>query len=243
MNHGESKRQTKAMTEDRPDHIVVFTGAGISAESGLGTFRGEGGLWERYSVYDLATPEAFERAPELVLSFYNERLRKVRQAEPNAAHYALARLEERYRVTVITQNVDDLHERAGSSNVIHLHGELSKACSSVDKRLEYPLGEDGEFRLGTYCERGSQLRPAVVWFGEVVEGMEAAADHARRADRFLVVGTSLAVFPAAGLVHEVRPEADKYIVSPELEQPVEGFEWFREKAGEAVPRLVGQWLS
>ncbi len=225
------------------ESIVVFTGAGVSAESGLGTFRDAGGLWSRYSVYDVATPEAFERDPELVLGFYNERLRQVRRAEPNAAHRALARLETRYRVTVVTQNVDDLHERAGSSNVVHLHGEITRACSSADKRLVYALGEHDEFRLGRKCEKGSQLRPAVVWFGEIVERMNEAIEHSRAADRFLAVGTSLAVFPAAGLVHEVPPSAQKVIVAPELEHPVAGFEWLRENAGEAVPRLVERWLA
>lgn len=225
------------------EHIVVFSGAGVSAESGLGTFRGAGGLWKRYSVYDLATPEAFERHPELVLDFYNERLRSVRRAAPNAAHRAIARLEQSCRVSVVTQNVDDLHERAGSSDVIHLHGELLKACSSADRRLEYPLGPEEEFRIGALCEKGSQLRPAVVWFGEVVERLEEAVERVRRADRFLAVGTSLAVYPAAGLVHEVPAGAEKYIVSPELERPVGGFEWLREAAGEAVPRLVERWLG
>lgn len=225
------------------EHIVVFTGAGVSAESGLATFRDDDGLWNRYSVYDLATPEAFERDPGLVLDFYNERLRNVRRAEPNAAHRALARLERRYRVTVVTQNVDDLHERAGSSNVIHLHGEIARACSSADKRLVYALGECDEFRLGARCEKGSQLRPAVVWFGEAVERIGEAVEHARGAERFLAVGTSLAVWPAAGLVHEVPPRARKVIVAPELEHPVGGFEWLRETAGEAVPRLVERWLA
>lgn len=225
------------------EHVVVFTGAGISAESGLSTFRGEGGLWSRYSVYDLATPEAFARNPELVLDFYNERLRAVRRAEPNAAHRALAVLENRYRVTVITQNVDDLHERAGSSVVLHLHGEILKARSAVDRRLVYPLGGNDEYGLNRCCEKGGPLRPAVVWFGEVVEKMDEALAVTRETDRFLAVGTSLAVYPAAGLVDEVRADARKVIVSPELERPAAGFEWMRERAGTAVPRLVEDWLG
>lgn len=225
------------------EHVVVFTGAGISAESGLATFRDADGLWSRYSVHDLASRDAFRRNPGLVLEFYNERLLNVRRAEPNAAHRALVRLERRYRVTIVTQNVDDLHERAGSSNVIHLHGEITKACSSVDRSVVYPLDARDEFRLGDLCEKGSQLRPAVVWFGELVERIGEAIEHTRTADRFLAVGTSLAVVPAAGLVHEVPAGAHKVIVTPELDDPVEGFEWLRETAGEAVPRLVERWLA
>lgn len=224
-------------------HVVALTGAGISAESGLDTFRDHDGLWNRYSVYDLATPEAFDRDPERVLAFYNERLHNIQRAEPNAGHYALARLESRYRVTVITQNIDDLHERAGSSNVVHLHGEILKARSSIDPRLEYPLGERDEYHPDKRCDKGSRLRPAVVWFGEMVERIGEAVEYTRSADRFLAVGTSLAVFPAAGLVHEVPARAHRYIVAPELEQPVEGFEWIRQKAGEALPRLVEEWLT
>lgn len=221
---------------------VVFTGAGISAESGLKTFRDGDGLWRNYSIYEVATPEAWARDPELVLDFYNERLKGVRRAEPNAAHRALVELEKKYGVTIITQNVDDLHERAGSTNVIHLHGEITKAKSSVDRNLVYDLGEK-EFRIGDRCEKGSQLRPAVVWFGEEVVNYEISRRIAASADIFLVVGTSLQVFPAAALVDEVKPGALKYVVSPELAGVPPGFEWIREKAAVAVPRLVTAILT
>ena len=152
-------------------NIVVFTGAGTSAESGLGTFRDSGGLWEKYDIYEIATPEAWRTNPNLVQEFYNERRKQVLAAKPNAAHIAVVKLEEQYDVTVITQNVDDLHERAGSSNVVHLHGEIIKSQSSVDPSLVYDI-EGWELKDGDKCEKGSQLRPHVVWFGEPVPMME-----------------------------------------------------------------------
>ncbi|MDX5439445.1 MAG: NAD-dependent deacylase [Alteromonadaceae bacterium] len=195
------------------EHIVVLTGAGISAESGLSTFRDSGGLWEQHSVYDVATPEAFARNQELVLRFYNERRHQLESAQPNPAHRLLAELESRYRVTVVTQNVDDLHERGGSTNVLHLHGELTKARSSGFPELIYDIGYK-EIQPGDVCERGTQLRPHIVWFGEEVPMLDAAAEVVRTADRLLIVGTSLQVYPAAGLVYEVDIDVPITVIDP-----------------------------
>lgn len=195
------------------DHIVVLTGAGVSAESGLSTFRDSGGLWEQYSVYDIATPEAFVRNPELVLRFYNERRAQLGDVKPNAAHLALADLEDHYRVTIVTQNVDDLHERAGSSNVVHLHGELTKARSSKRDDLLYTVGFD-PIEMGATCELGSQLRPHVVWFTEEVPMIEAAARVVSSADQLLIVGTSLQVYPAAGLVDYADFDVPITVIDP-----------------------------
>lgn len=225
--------------------IVVFSGAGISAESGLQTFRAADGLWEQHRIEDVATPEAWRRDPELVLRFYNERRRAVRAAQPNAAHRALAELERRSgaEVWVITQNIDDLHERAGSSRVLHLHGDIMQARSSADDGLLYDLG-DADIEPGDRCALGSQLRPHVVWFGEAVPMMEPAAALAAGADLFVVVGTSLSVYPAASLLHCIPPRARAYIVTLDLaEPPPAHFTWLREKAAAGVPRLVAQWLE
>ncbi|MFE8071066.1 NAD-dependent deacylase [Marinobacteraceae bacterium S3BR75-40.1] len=219
------------------EHIVVLSGAGVSAESGLSTFRDQGGLWENVSVYDVATPEAFERDPEQVLRFYNERRRQVREAQPNAAHRALAALEARYRVTVITQNVDDLHERAGSSDVVHLHGELDKARSSTDETLIYAL-EGRDIALGDCCDKGSQLRPHVVWFGEPVPMIERAAGIVAGADRLLVVGTSLQVYPAASLVEVVDFDVPITVIDPQAPTLYNQAEIIREKASVGVPQWV-----
>lgn len=195
------------------EHIVVLTGAGISAESGLSTFRDNGGLWEQHSVYDVATPEAFARSQELVLRFYNERRRQLQSVQPNPAHRLLAELESSYRVTVVTQNVDDLHERGGSTNVLHLHGELTKARSSRFPELIYDIGYK-EIHPGDVCERGTQLRPHIVWFGEEVPMLDAAAEVVRTADQLLIVGTSLQVYPAAGLVYEVGIDVPITVIDP-----------------------------
>lgn len=195
------------------EHIVVLTGAGISAESGLSTFRDSGGLWERHSIYDVATPEAFARNPELVLRFYNERRRQLQSARPNRAHRLLAELEQQYRVTIVTQNVDDLHERGGSSQVIHLHGELTKARSSRYTELVYNIGF-GDIHLGDTCERGAQLRPHIVWFGEEVPMIDVAAEVVATADHLLIVGTSLQVYPAASLVHEAAFDVPITVIDP-----------------------------
>ncbi len=223
-------------------NIVVFTGAGISAESGIKTFRAADGLWEEHRVEDVATPEAWRRDPDLVLRFYNGRRRSVASAQPNAAHIALARLERFADVKIITQNIDDLHERAGSTAVLHLHGEIMKSRSTCDGELYETHGND--IRPGDLCPRGAQLRPHVVWFGEAVPMMEAAIELAMRADIFLVVGTSLAVYPAASLLQCVRPDAEKYIVTLDLtNEPRRDFIWLKEKASIGVPGLVEQWLS
>ncbi len=195
--------------------LVVLTGAGISAESGLATFRDSGGLWEGYRVEDVATPEAWRRDPGTVLEFYNQRRKAALEAKPNEAHRILAELELQYEVTVITQNVDDLHERAGSSRVVHLHGKLFESRSTLDPTLVYPI--DGwALNLGDKCERGSQLRPNIVWFGEMVPMMDVAVAIAATSDIFLVVGTSLVVYPAAGLIDYVPHGVPKYIVDPRV---------------------------
>jgi NAD-dependent deacetylase len=193
--------------------LVVLTGAGISAESGLKTFRGADGLWEGYNIIDVATPEAWIRNPELVQRFYNERRAQILAAQPNNAHLALVKLEEYFVVTIITQNIDDLHERAGSTQIIHLHGIITYAQSNLNASLIYPVIGD-EIKMGELCELGSQLRPHVVWFGEAVPMIEPAAFFCKEADLFMVIGTSLAVYPAAGLIDYVRTEVKKYIVDP-----------------------------
>ncbi|MFC4721320.1 NAD-dependent deacetylase [Geojedonia litorea] len=193
-------------------HIVVLTGAGMSAESGLKTFRDADGLWEGHSVTDVATPEAFDRNPELVLEFYNQRRRQLLEVEPNSAHYELANLENKFKVTIITQNVDDLHERAGSSNVIHLHGELLKARNVVD---EYSVMDwKTDINLGDSCPNGYQLRPHIVWFGEAVPMIPKAISICETADVLLIIGTSMQVYPAASLMHYVRPETKIYFIDP-----------------------------
>jgi NAD-dependent deacetylase len=195
--------------------IVVLTGAGISAESGLKTFRDSDGLWEGFNIEDVATPEAWERDPVLVQQFYNERRKSVLEAQPNAAHFALADLEQRYDVTIITQNIDDLHERAGSTNVVHLHGIITKSQSSKNPELTYPI-MGWELKMGEVCELGSPLRPHVVWFGETVPMIETAATICSTAEIFILVGTSLAVYPAAGLIHYVPASSPKYLVDPKI---------------------------
>ncbi len=195
--------------------LVVLTGAGISAESGLKTFRDADGLWEGYNVMDVATPEAWARDPEKVQRFYNERRKQVLAAEPNTAHLALVDLEKDYDVQIITQNIDDLHERAGSTRVTHLHGVITYAQSSKTPHLVYPV-KDEEIKMGALCEHGSQLRPHVVWFGEAVPMIETAAKICSEADIFVLIGTSLAVYPAAGLVDYVPKAVPKYIIDPKI---------------------------
>jgi len=194
--------------------IVVLTGAGISAESGLRTFRDSDGLWEGYDVTEVATPRAWRRDPKLVLDFYNMRRRDVLKAEPNAAHLGLAELEKDFDVQIITQNIDDLHERAGSTRVLHLHGEIFKMRSERNERLVYDIRED--ILLGHTAEDGSQLRPAIVWFEEPVPMIEYAVPLVQHADIFVVVGTSLVVYPAAGLVDLARPGIPKFIVDKKI---------------------------
>ncbi|MPN17123.1 NAD-dependent protein deacylase [bioreactor metagenome] len=194
-------------------HIVVFTGSGISAESGIRTFRDTGGLWEEHRVEDVATPQGWAANKKLVLEFYNQRRKQLIETTPNKAHILLAELEAKYKVTIITQNVDDLHERAGSSNVVHLHGELRKSCSTVDKSLVYPI--DGwELNIGDKCEKGSQLRPYIVWFGEAVPKISDAVLITETADIFCVIGTSLNVYPAASLLEYVPKTAKLFLIDP-----------------------------
>jgi NAD-dependent deacetylase len=195
--------------------LVVLSGAGISAESGIPTFRDSNGLWEGFRVEDVASPEGWYKDPVVVLDFYNQRRKKALEVMPNPGHEILAELENYFDVTVVTQNVDNLHERAGSTKVIHLHGSLFESRSTKDERLVYPI-EGWELNIGDLCEKGSQLRPNIVWFGEMVPLMEVAADYARGADIFLVVGTSMAVYPAAGLINYVPYESMKYVVDPKL---------------------------
>ena len=193
--------------------MVVLTGAGMSAESGLRTFREMGGLWEEYDVMEVASPQAWAKDPELVLRFYNERRKQLLEAEPNEGHRRLAELEEHYHIRIITQNIDNLHERAGSGQVLHLHGELLKARSTVDPSLVYDI-QGPELNLGDRCEKGSQLRPHIVWFGEAVPAMEEAARIAMEARIFVIIGTSLNVYPAAGLVHYVPQGTPVILIYP-----------------------------
>lgn len=223
--------------------IVVLTGAGMSAESGLKTFRDNDGLWNNYRVEEVASPIAWNNNMDLVLEFYNQRRKQLYEVEPNVGHLALMRLEEKYDVQIITQNVDDLHERAGSSNVLHLHGELKKVRSTIDPGMVFEL--DGwELKKGDKCPKGSQLRPHIVWFGEPVPNISRAAEIATTADVLMVIGTSLQVYPAAGLVHYAPVESTKYYIDPAAFQTsmLENLTVIREKAGEAVPGVVDELL-
>ena len=224
--------------------LVVFSGAGISAESGIQTFRGGDGLWENHRIEDVATPEAWQRQPELVLEFYNQRRAGVRKAQPNAAHQALVSLEAQFDVTVITQNIDDLHERAGSSKVLHLHGEIMNARCSCGRAEIYPLGE-ADIAPGDCCDHRQQLRPDVVWFGEAVPMMDRAQRVAANADVFIVVGSSLEVYPAALLLHDVPEAAQRYLVDPNIPPMAAalGFHSYAEPAGSALPRLAAALLE
>ena len=193
-------------------HIVFFTGAGVSQESGLSTFRDQLGLWEKHNIEDIASPEGFKRNPQLVLDFYNSRRAELDTVGPNAAHLLIAKLEEKYKVTVITQNIDDLHERAGSSNVLHLHGELVKCRSSLNEHQLYLY--DKAIEIGDFADDGSQLRPHVVWFGEAVPEFDNALEITESADLFVIVGTSMLVQPAASLLLSVPFESDTVYIDP-----------------------------
>ena len=221
-------------------NIVVFTGAGISAESGLGTFRDSGGLWEQFKVEDVATPQAFERNPELVLNFYNLRRKQLLESEPNEAHISLNKLSEKYNLHIITQNIDDLHERSGSENVLHLHGKLMESTSSVDDSLIYSI-EGTNLKIGDLCKKGSQLRPNVVWFGEAVPKMIDAISITKKADVFIVIGTSLNVYPAASLLNYTNNAKRIILIDPKAEKE-SGIEVVKEKATIAVPKLVKELL-
>jgi len=223
--------------------IVVLTGAGISAESGIKTFRDSDGLWENHRIEDVATFEAWQRNRELVLDFYNQRRRQLMECEPNDAHKLLVELEKKYDVHIITQNVDDLHERAGSSNVLHLHGELLKVRSTLDERLIYEWKED--LHVGDKCEKGSQLRPHIVWFGEQVPMMEVAGKIAGKADIFVVIGTSLVVYPAAGLMHYTDFTVPKYVIDPNkpIISGIQNVEYITEKAGVGMKYLAEKLME
>ncbi len=192
--------------------IVVLTGAGISAESGISTFRDANGLWENYDIMEVASIQGWNNNPQLVLDFYNQRRRQLKEVAPNAAHYYLKQLEEKYKVVIITQNVDNLHERAGSSTIIHLHGELNKARSVKNSKTTFPCNHD--IQLGDYAVDGGQLRPHIVWFGEDVPAMEQAINEVKTADIFLIIGTSLQVYPAASLINDVPNKAKIICIDP-----------------------------
>lgn len=195
------------------DRLVILSGAGMSAESGIRTFRDMNGLWEEYDVMEVASIEAWYKNPELLLRFYNDRRKQMIESKPNKGHLLLAQLEKIFDVQIITQNVDDLHERAGSSHVLHLHGELTKARSSIDPSLIYPL-DNPEMKMGDKCAKGSQLRPHIVWFGEEVPAMAEAVPMVESADYFCVIGTSLNVYPAAGLIHAAPASAPLFLIDP-----------------------------
>jgi NAD-dependent deacetylase len=224
--------------------IVVLSGAGISAESGIPTFRDADGLWEGHDVMEVATPQGWASNPELVLDFYNQRRKAALQVKPNEGHQALVDLEEEFDVVVVTQNIDNLHEKAGSTNVVHLHGSIFQSRSSVDDSLVYDI--DGwELKLGDLCDKGSQLRPNVVWFGEMVPMMEVAQRETAQADIFMVVGTSLQVYPAAGLLYQVPAGVPVYIIDPSIPDyyPQPHITAIAEPASIGVPKLVKQLLN
>ena len=199
-------------------NLVILSGAGMSAESGISTFRDAGGLWDKYPVMQVATPEGYARDPELVINFYNERRKQLLEVNPNEGHIGVAALERDFHVTVVTQNIDNLHERAGSTHVIHLHGELTKVCSSRDpenpRYVKELKPEEYEVKMGDKAEDGSQARPFIVWFGEAVPEIETAIEYVGKADIFVIIGTSMNVYPAAGLLNYVPREAEVYLIDP-----------------------------
>lgn len=223
-------------------NIVILTGAGISAESGLGTFRSSGGLWEKFKIEDVATPLAWKKNPELVLNFYNERRKQCNIAEPNKAHYALVELSNHFNVSIITQNIDDLHERAGSKNIIHLHGEILKAKTSELTNEYFHITKD--IKLGDKCDNGKQLRPHVVWFGEAVPEMDNAAQISLTADIFIVIGTSLNVYPAANLINRTKKNCQLILIDPnELKIQDSTARIIKENATIGVPMLVQELIT
>jgi len=224
--------------------LVILTGAGMSSESGIKTFRDSGGLWEEYEVTEVATPGAWAKNRDLVLKFYNERRRQLESSKPNEGHIGLAKLEKYFDVRIITQNIDDLHERAGSTKILHLHGELTKARSSVDPSLIYDIGYK-DIIPGENCEKGSQLRPHIVWFGEAVPMMDEAMSITMDADIFVVIGSSLNVYPAAGLISYAPAKASLWIIDPKkVVVPVNGrVEVIHEKASKGVEILTEKLLK
>ena len=224
-------------------HVVVLTGAGISAESGLKTFRDSDGLWEGYDIAEVATSEAWRRNPELVQEFYNMRRKSVLEAKPNDAHYALAKLEEQYKVTIITQNIDDLHERAGSTNVVHLHGIITRSQSSRNPNLTYPM-DIWQIKMGDKCELGSQRSVFLGGCGEALPMIEEAAEICTCAELFILIGSSLAVYPAAGLVDYVPRDVPKYIIDPKIPYlPSDNYRKIEEKATVGIPQLINELLN
>ena len=222
--------------------VIVLTGAGISAESGLQTFRDADGLWEGHDVMEVATPQGWEANQELVLDFYNQRRKQLLSVQPNAAHKALVKLEEKFDVTIITQNIDDLHERAGSSKIIHLHGELLKARSNVDENDVHEWKKD--ICVGDLCARKSQMRPYVVWFGEAVPLLDDAARAVMQSDYVLIIGTSMQVYPAAGLMDYAPQKAQLFFIDPQPNvQSASNLSVIAEKASTGVPRVVDQLLG
>jgi NAD-dependent deacetylase len=223
--------------------IVVLSGAGISAESGIRTFREMGGLWEEYSIEEVATPQAWRQNPQLVLDFYNARRKQLLEVEPNSGHHALVDLEQHFEVKIVTQNVDDLHERAGSSYVMHLHGELKKVRSEQNPQLVHEL--DGwELKLGDLADDGAQLRPHIVWFGESVPMLEAAIEVVQTADVLLIVGTSLQVYPAAGLLNYAPHHTEIWYIDPHADEAnLSGVHIIQEKASTGVPKFAEQMLQ
>lgn len=225
-------------------NIVVFTGAGVSAESGIKTFRDADGLWENYNVMDVATPEAWEKDKALVLEFYNQRRKQVLNAQPNLAHKLIADLEQDFEVQVITQNIDDLHERAGSTKVLHLHGEITKSRSTAPPYDLFDIKGD-KIKLGDICPRGFQLRPHVVWFGEAVPLLPDAEKLVSIADIFIVIGTSLNVYPAAGLVYHTPETSMKYLIDPKAVsiRDIKRIKFIKETAGHGMTILMDELKS
>ena len=220
-------------------NIVVLTGAGMSAESGIKTFRDADGLWEGYDVMEVASPEGWYKNQELVLDFYNQRRKQLFQVKPNKAHKLLAQLEDKYHLDIITQNVDDLHERAGSKNVLHLHGELLKVRSTTNENLVYTWKKD--LNLGDKCETGSQLRPHIVWFGEAVPMLNLAVEITKEADILVIIGTSMQVYPAASLIHYIKNDTPVYFIDPKPninDSSFENITIYAEKASVGVENLI-----
>lgn len=225
-------------------NLVILSGAGMSAESGISTFRDAGGLWDKYPVEQVATPEGYQRDPALVIHFYNERRKQLLEVEPNEGHKLLAGLEKDFNVTVVTQNIDNLHERAGSTHIIHLHGELTKVCSSRNPHNSHYIKElkpeEYEVKMGDCAGDGTQLRPYIVWFGEAVPEIETAIRYVENADVFVIIGTSLNVYPAAGLLHYVPRNAEIYLIDP---KPVDThsarqIHFIQKGASEGVAELI-----
>jgi NAD-dependent deacetylase len=225
-------------------HVVILSGAGLSAESGLPTFRSSDGLWEGHRIEDVATPEAWQKNPQLVLNFYNERRKKAQGVRPNRGHELIAELEDCFKVSVITQNVDDLHEKAGSSNVLHIHGSLFESRSTYDESLVYPM-KHWEMKLGDTCEKGYQLRPNIVWFNENVPLLDHACEVTSSAEAFVVVGTSLQVYPAAGLIHLLPDSVPKFLVDPNLPSVahVKHLECFAESASTGMAKVRDRLMT